>query len=242
MAFARPRCHRMQTIRVSRPVQHFRPPIECSSFARLSLSCMSRKARRSLRRQSSGWRSSDRSRRGPCRGASANLRPGRHRALRPLAEDPAARLRQIEAGRGAPLCPLASRPLRTLPDRSPHCGRLQHSKALPHARNLPLPVISRKPSSRTIRRAACGVTSSVFTAMPAETSGFAMTNSISSGSFDDVRRPASFRSIIFRASARRSCSFNPISAAAIRPWAIASSLASQSRCRRRSTGWISGRD
>lgn len=35
--------------------------------------------------------------------------------------------------------------------------------------------------------------------MPAETSGLAMTSSISSCSFDDVRRPASFRSIISRA-------------------------------------------
>lgn len=76
----------------------------------------------------------------------------------------------------------------------------------------PLPVISRKPSSTTIRRAACGVTPSTLVA---ETSGFAMTSSINSGSFDDVRRLASFRSIICHASASRSCSFSPISAAAI---------------------------
>ncbi len=63
---------------------------------------------------------------------------------------------------------------------------------MPHARNLPLPVISRRPSSPTIRRAACGVTSSVLVTMPAETNGRAMTCPISSGSFDDVRRPVMF--------------------------------------------------
>jgi hypothetical protein len=45
-------------------------------------------------------------------------------------------------------------------------------------------------------------------------SGFAITSSTSSGSFDDVRRPSSFRSIIVFASVSRSCSFMPISAAA----------------------------
>ena len=85
---------------------------------------------------------------------------------------------------------------------------------MPHARNLPLPVISLRPSSKTIRRAACGVTSSVLATVPADTKGFAMTSSTSSGNFDDVRRPSSFRSIICRASASRSCSFSPISAAA----------------------------
>ncbi len=63
----------------------------------------------------------------------------------------------------------------------------------PQARNLPLPVISRRPSSKTIRRAACGVTSRVFATIPADTSGFANTSSTSSGSFEDVRRPYSFR-------------------------------------------------
>ena len=67
---------------------------------------------------------------------------------------------------------------------------------IPHARNLPLPVISLSPSSKTIRRAACGVMSSVFATIPADTNGFAMTSSTSSGSFDDVRLPASLRSII----------------------------------------------
>lgn len=47
----------------------------------------------------------------PVRGASANLRRDRHRALRPLAEDPATDLRQIEARRGDPLRHLASRHL-----------------------------------------------------------------------------------------------------------------------------------
>lgn len=40
------------------------------------------------------------------------------------------------------------------------------------------------------------MTSSVFVTSPAEASGRAMTNSISSGSFDGVGRPASFRSIM----------------------------------------------
>lgn len=88
---------------------------------------------------------------------------------------------------------------------------------IPHARNLPLPVISRSPSSPTILSAACGVTLSVVAIMPAETSGFAMTSSTSSGSFDEVRRPSNFRSIICRANASRSCSFSPNSAAAKRP-------------------------
>lgn len=52
--------------------------------------------------------------------------------------------------------------------------------------------ISRRPSSKTIRRAACGVTSSVFATMLADTSGRAMTRSTSSGNVDDVRRPFSF--------------------------------------------------
>ena len=72
---------------------------------------------------------------------------------------------------------------------------------IPHARNLPLPVISLSPSSKTIRRAACGVTSSVFATIFADTNGLAITNSTSSGSFEDVRRPSSFRSISVRASA-----------------------------------------
>ncbi len=88
---------------------------------------------------------------------------------------------------------------------------------IPHARNLPLPVISRRPSSKTIRRAACGVTSRVFATIPADTNGFAITSSTSSGSFEDVRRPPSFRTNIVRANASRSCSFRPSSAAAIRP-------------------------
>ena len=44
----------------------------------------------------------------------------------------------------------------------------------PHARNLPLPVISLKPISPTIRTAACGVTPIALTIMPADTSGRAM--------------------------------------------------------------------
>ncbi len=45
--------------------------------------------------------------------------------------------------------------------------------------------------------------------MPDVTSGRVITSSISSGSFDDVRRPISRRSIICRASVSRSCSFQP---------------------------------
>jgi hypothetical protein len=59
----------------------------------------------------------------------------------------------------------------------------------------------RAADSSTIRRAACGVTLSDFATMPADTSGVAMTSSISSGSFDDIRRPSSFRSNRVRASA-----------------------------------------
>lgn len=80
------------------------------------------------------------------------------------------------------------------------------------ARNLPLPVISRSPSSKTIRRAVCGVMSSVFATMPADTNGFAVTSSTSSGSFDDVRRPPSFRSNILCASTSQSRSFGLLSA------------------------------
>lgn len=40
-------------------------------------------------------------------------------------------------------------------------------------------------------------------------------------SFEDVRRPSSFRSISVPASASLSCSFSPISAAAKNPWAMA---------------------
>ena len=108
----------------------------------------------------------------------------------------------------------------------------------PHARNLPLPVISRRPSSATIRRAACGVTSSVLATIPADINGFAITSSTSSGSFEDVRRPSSFRSNIVFANVSRSCSFMPSSAAASKPWAMASSRVSQSRCRRRSTEMV----
>ena len=60
----------------------------------------------------------------------------------------------------------------------------------------PLPVISLSASFKTIRRVACGVISGAFTTIPADTSGFAITSSTSSSSFDDVRRPSSFRSII----------------------------------------------
>lgn len=97
---------------------------------------------------------------------------------------------------------------------------------IPHARNLPLPVISRRPSSITIRRAACGVASSAFATIPADTNGFAMTSSTSSGNFDDIRRPSNFRSIIVFAKVSRSCSFIPISAAAKKPWAMARSRVS----------------
>ncbi len=108
----------------------------------------------------------------------------------------------------------------------------------PHARNLPLPVISLRPSSKTIRRAACGVTSSVFATIFADTNGFAITKSTSSGNFEGVRRPSSFRSNSVRASASLSCSLSPVSAAAISPWAMASNRVSRSRCRRRSTGMV----
>lgn len=64
--------------------------------------------------------------------------------------------------------------------------------AIPHARNLPLPVISHRPRSKTIRRAACGVTSSVFATIFADTSGLPMTSTTSSGSSGEVRRPSSF--------------------------------------------------
>lgn len=47
----------------------------------------------------------------------------------PLAEDPAADLRQIETCRGDPLRHVASRHLRALPDRRPHRTRLQHCRA-----------------------------------------------------------------------------------------------------------------
>ncbi len=50
--------------------------------------------------------------------------------------------------------------------------------------------------------------------MPADTSGFAINSSTSSGGFEDVRRPSSFRSIIVFASVSRSCCFTSISAAA----------------------------
>lgn len=96
--------------------------------------------------------------------------------------------------------------------------------ARPHARNLPLPVISLRPRSKTIRRAACGVTSSAFATIPADTSGFAITSSTSCGSFDDVRRPSSFLSIPVFASISRWCSSRP--AAATRPCAITSSRVS----------------
>jgi hypothetical protein len=67
------------------------------------------------------------------------------------------------------------------------------SYKMPHARNLPLPVISRKPSSTTILSAARGVTSSVSATIPADTSGFAMTSSTSSGSLKrHGAPPASF--------------------------------------------------
>lgn len=65
-----------------------------------------------------------------------------------------------------------------------------------------------------------------------------MTSSTSSGNFDDIRRPSSFRSNSVRASASRSCSFMPISAAAESPWAMASNRVSRSRLRRRSTGMV----
>ena len=61
------------------------------------------------------------------------------------------------------------------------------SYKIPQARNLPLPVISRRPSSPTMRRAACGVTSSVLATIPADTNGFAITSSTSSGNLDDIR-------------------------------------------------------
>jgi len=59
----------------------------------------------------------------------SKLRRDCHRALRPLAEDPAADLRQIEARRGDPLRGLAWRHLRALPGRWPHRARLQHRRA-----------------------------------------------------------------------------------------------------------------
>lgn len=58
---------------------------------------------------------------------------------------------------------------------------------IPHARNLPLPIIFRKPSSNTIRRAPRGVTSRVFATMPADTSGSAITNSTMPGHFTPNR-------------------------------------------------------
>lgn len=73
-------------------------------------------------------------------------------------------------------------------------------KSLPKPETLPLPLISLRLSSKTIRRAACGVTSSVLAELPAEITGFAITDSTNSGSFEDVRGPSSFRSNIFCAS------------------------------------------
>ena len=102
-------------------------------------------------------------------------------------------------------------------DNGADAREMTGSYKIPHARNLPLPVISLRPSSETIRRAACGVTPRVFATIPADTSGFAITSSTSSGSFEDVWRPSSFRSYILRANASRSCSFRPSSAAAKKP-------------------------
>lgn len=107
----------------------------------------------------------------------------------------------------------------------------------PRARNLRL-VFSRIPSSLTIRRAACGVTSSVFAKIVADTNGFAITSSTSSGGFEEARRPSSFLSNIVFATVSRSCSFMPISAAAKNPSATARSRVSRLRCRRRSTGMV----
>lgn len=91
---------------------------------------------------------------------------------------------------------------------------------VPQARNLPLAVISRKPNSKTIRPAACGVTSSVLATIPADTSGFAVISSTNFGSFDDVRPPSSFRSVIVLANANRSFSFIPISAISLQLFRI----------------------
>ena len=59
---------------------------------------------------------------------------------------------------------------------------------------LPVPAISLSPSSKTIRRAVCGVTSSVFAKIPADTDGFSITSSTNSGNLEEVRRPSNFRS------------------------------------------------
>jgi transposase InsO family protein len=72
----------------------------------------------------------------------------------------------------------------------------------------PPPSPSSPGGSKTIRRAACGVTSSVFANIPADISGFAITSSTSSDSFDEVRRPFSFRLNIVRASASRVSEFS----------------------------------
>lgn len=98
--------------------------------------------------------------------------------------------------------------------------------------------ISRRPSSKTIRRAACGVTSSVFATMLADTSGRAMTRSTSSGNVDDVRRPSA-------SLHHRFCRRQPVVllqrdlAGCNQPMGNASSRKLRSRCRRRSTGIVS---
>jgi hypothetical protein len=43
-----------------------------------------------------------------------------------------------------------------------HLNKFDSSYNIPHARNLSLPVISRKPNSPTILSAACGVTPSIL--------------------------------------------------------------------------------
>nr|UVY99783.1 hypothetical protein K4M19_00093 [Agrobacterium fabrum] len=76
--------------------------------------------------------------------------------------------------------------------RTKRAGPLDHSPCP----KPPPPVISRKPDSSTIRSAARGVTPRSLAISPADTNGFAITSLISSGSFDDVRFPASLRSIM----------------------------------------------
>lgn len=100
-----------------------------------STCCMLQGARKWQRQLSSGWQGSGRSRtpcavkaRRACCRASASLRGGRRRSLRSLAADLAADLRQVQTGRGNPLCRLAPCNLRTLPDRRSHRARLQHRR------------------------------------------------------------------------------------------------------------------
>lgn len=106
----------------------------------------------------------------------------------------------------------------------------------PHARNLPLPVISRRPSSPTRLSAPCFEIFSASWIMPVETSGRDRTSSTKSGSFELARRSRSRRSIWVFARIDRSCSFRPARAASWTASTTANSRSLRLRARRRSRG------